>query len=478
MLIPQLALAQTEVSGTQSGVWTEADSPYLATGEIVVPSGQTLTIEPGVEIVFQGHYKFTVNGNLQAIGAADGGILFTAANHATGWGGIRISSSVISNLAYCRIEYGKTGGAYPNNHGGGMALLSSDAIVSNCVFADNDATGNSDGMGGAVYAINTGSAAGPLTRFIDCKFIGNHAYGEGGAIKFTGDLNTEITGCEFIGNDCNYGGGAISFYGVTDTKMTGCLFTDNYTMYSNGGAMNTLGFGNTIYLINCTLSGNTAVTGDGGAVNLAWGSGYFVNSIVFDNHGMYSDNVYLDMGGDAGMYYCNLTMPYGASGNNNIDEDPLFVDAANLDYQLTEDSPCIDTATDYFFLNGKVLVDLSPEQYHGSAPDMGAFEYSPATAVSAASATACRLYQNYPNPFAKSTAINYHLAEESYVTAKVFDVSGRGVRTLIDANQAAGGKSVVWNGLNNSGGKLSPGIYFLRLRAGDEVSKLRILLTR
>ena len=182
------------------------------------------------------------------------------------WGGIRIDSGVISNLAYCRIEYGKTSGDYPDIHGGGLALLSSDAVVSNCVFADNDATGSDNGMGGAVYGINTGSSAGPLTIFTECRFIRNHAYGEGGAIKFSGDLNTEITRCEFIENDCGYGGGAISCYGGDGTRMTGCLFADNYTMYSSGGAVNTLGFANTLYFINCTLSGNTAVTGDGGGV--------------------------------------------------------------------------------------------------------------------------------------------------------------------------------------------------------------------
>ena len=68
-------------------------------------------------------------------------------------------------------------------------------------------------------------------------------------------------------------------------------------------------------------------------------------------------------------------MPQGATGSNNIEEDPLFLDPANLDFRLAETSPCIDTAIALFVLNGDTLVNLNPNQYSGSAPDMGAFEY-------------------------------------------------------------------------------------------------------
>jgi len=302
--------AQTQVNGNQSGTWTAANSPYLVIGEILIPSGQILTIEAGVEVNFQGYYKFTVPGNLQALGTETDSIFFTTDVQATGWGGIRFDGADgISNLSFCRIEYGKTAGNYPDIHGGGMALLTSDAVVSNCVFANNDATGNDNGMGGAVYAINTGSPSAALTRFTDCKFLGNHAYGEGGAIKFTSDMNTEITGCEFIENTCNYGGGAISFYTAVDTKMIYCLFARNSTNYSNGGAIHTLGFGNSIIFKHCTMSGNSAPGGDGGAVNLAYANANFVNSIIYDNPGAYSDDIYLDMDGSAEINYCNLTIP-------------------------------------------------------------------------------------------------------------------------------------------------------------------------
>ena len=476
LLIPSLSFSQTEVSGSQYGIWTTSGSPYLVTGELVVPTSRTLEIEPGVEVNFQGHFKFTVNGDLQAVGAENDTISFTTDNQSVGWGGIRIDSGDISNLSYCRIEYGKTAGDYPDMHGGGLALMGSDAVISNCVFADNDATASDSGMGGAVYAFGTGSAAGPLTRFIDCKFIRNHAYGEGGAIKFTSDMNTEITGCEFIQNNCLYGGGAISGYGIIDTKITNCLFIDNYTMYSNGGAVHTLGSGNTLFLAGSTLYNNSAVTGDGGGIYLAYCTIYMANTIVFENNGMYSDDVYLDWGAYGEIYNCNLAMPSGGSGSNNINQNPMFVDAANGDLRLAETSPCVDAGTPYLVLGGEVLVDLSPDEYCGSAPDMGAFEYCNATGVSDETQTAFRLNQNYPNPFNSRTTISYNLAADSFVTAKVYNVRGQEVRTLVSSSQTAGPNSVFWNGRNNKGRRESQGVYFLRLQAGNQESSVRMLL--
>ena len=363
-------LSQTEVSGNQSGTWTAENSPYLVVGEIQVPAGQVLTIEPGVEINFQGNYKFNVNGNLQAIGTENDSIFFTTDNPSTGWGGIRFDESDgISNLSYCRIEFGKTSGDYPDNLGGAVALLTADATFSNCVFADNDATADDTGSGGAVYAINTGSVSGPLTTFTDCIFLRNHAYGEGGAVKFTSDLNTLFTRCQFIENTCNYGGGAISFYSVLDTKMVHCLFAGNSTTYSNGGAIHSLGFANTFIFENCTLTENTAENGDGGAVNLVFATASFVNCIVYNNPGTYSDDIYLGMDGHAEINYSSLTMPDGATGSNNITGNPLFADAGNSDFSLSENSPCIDAGTDIGY------------PYNGVAPDMGYLEYESVTGI-------------------------------------------------------------------------------------------------
>jgi hypothetical protein len=288
-------------------------------------------------------------------------------------------------------------------------------------------------------------------------------------------MNTEITGCEFIGNDCGYGGGAISCYSVIDTKITNSLFTDNYTMYSGGGAVNTLGFGNALYFINCTLSGNSAVAGDGGAVNLVFVTAYFINSIIFDNPGMYSNDINLDLGGSAEIYYCDLTMPQGATGNNNIEEDPQFLDPANLDFRLAEISPCIDTAIALFVLNGDTLVNLNPSQYYGSAPDMGAFEYEGPVGIEDYISIAKEfvLFQNYPNPFNPSTIINYSLPVPGQVTLRVLDILGREVATLVNEQKEVGTHTIKFDASN-----LTSGIYFYQITAGKYSETRKLILQK
>ena len=61
--------SQTSIAaGNVSGNWTLVGSPYLIQGHIIIPTDSTLFIQPGVVVAFQGHYKFNILGNIQAIG--------------------------------------------------------------------------------------------------------------------------------------------------------------------------------------------------------------------------------------------------------------------------------------------------------------------------------------------------------------------------------------------------------------------------
>ena len=88
-----------------------------------------------------------------------------------------------------------------------------------------------------------------------------------------------------------------------------------------------------------------------------------------------------------------------------------------------------------------------------------------------------RLAQNFPNPFNPATTIRYDLKAKGLVTIKVFDVSGRLVRTLLSGVKDAGSYSVSWDGANNSGTRAASGVYFCRMQARDfEAVKKLVLL--
>ncbi len=70
----------SEVSGSQSGRWTLTGSPYIALGDVIVPKGQALTIEPGVVVKFLDNYGLRVEGTLTAIGRPADRIVFTSVN--------------------------------------------------------------------------------------------------------------------------------------------------------------------------------------------------------------------------------------------------------------------------------------------------------------------------------------------------------------------------------------------------------------
>lgn len=78
------------------------------------------------------------------------------------------------------------------------------------------------------------------------------------------------------------------------------------------------------------------------------------------------------------------------------------------------------------------------------------------------------LAQNYPNPFNPVTTISFELAETGpAVSLRVYDVSGRLIRTLIDGSRTAGPHTVQWDGKDNHHQTVASGVYLYRLTSGS-----------
>jgi hypothetical protein len=77
------------------------------------------------------------------------------------------------------------------------------------------------------------------------------------------------------------------------------------------------------------------------------------------------------------------------------------------------------------------------------------------------------LYANVPNPFNPTTRIRYQVPDGgALVTLRVYDVTGRLVRTLVDGTHSAGVKTVQWEGRDDRGIPVASGVYYYRMQAG------------
>jgi len=106
LLFSQNSLAQTPVIGPVNGIWTTTGSPYYITGDVTVPSGDTLIIDAGVEVFFVGIYSFSVDGLLKANGTADNMITFHGGDAEKSWKGIYFTESATVGciLDYCIVK--------------------------------------------------------------------------------------------------------------------------------------------------------------------------------------------------------------------------------------------------------------------------------------------------------------------------------------------------------------------------------------
>jgi len=96
--------------------------------------------------------------------------------------------------------------------------------------------------------------------------------------------------------------------------------------------------------------------------------------------------------------------------------------------------------------------------------------------------TVLSLEQNFPNPFigtAGATTLKYSIPSESdRVVLKIFDVSGRRVSTLVDRPHRPGYYSARWDGRNERGGTVAPGVYFCEMSVGKQSFTKKIVLFR
>jgi len=161
--------------------------------------------------------------------------------------------------------------------GGAIFAFPSALMGSSCLFTNNTASTD----GGAVYTLSTGmGGVFGLTQDLDnCRFFGNRALGNGGAVYgFFG--NATITNCVFESNTAGLRGGAVSTMQGSTLTFGMSSFLLNQAGSSGGAILSSL---STIKVATCTFTGNSAPNGNGGAVSLR-SSAMTFGSCVFSNN--------------------------------------------------------------------------------------------------------------------------------------------------------------------------------------------------
>ncbi len=83
------------------------------------------------------------------------------------------------------------------------------------------------------------------------------------------------------------------------------------------------------------------------------------------------------------------------------------------------------------------------------------------------------LSQNYPNPFNPATKINFSLPKQSFVTFRVFDITGREISKLVNQTLGAG-----YHTVDFIASEFASGVYFYRIEASDFVATKRMVLLK
>jgi hypothetical protein len=88
------------------------------------------------------------------------------------------------------------------------------------------------------------------------------------------------------------------------------------------------------------------------------------------------------------------------------------------------------------------------------------------------------LYQSRPNPLARGTFIHYALPRPALVEVRIYSAAGILVRRLVDGGQAAGYRHAYWNGCDDRGRSVAPGVYYCRFRAGEFLAAQKLVMQR
>jgi hypothetical protein len=342
------ATASTPISGTiTTDTWTSENSPYRISGAVTVPSGETLTIEAGVDVLFDSSAGFRIEGALHVFGTEADSVRFQPGDSLR-WGGIVVWEADSVSMEYARLS---------GSGDGCMYVVKTPLMLRHVVMRGN----GSDRQYSALYI------ASAAVTVDSCVFRGN----DGESVVGISDCPVvRMSNCQIADNPGQYR----YLSGVVDVRGSTVLI-DHTLIVGNGGTGVHLERGE-VSINNCTIADNSGdgvdVTNEGGMKirgSILWGN---ASDLTHSSWGDYepwpgrpefprTDPNYTIV------EYSNVgtlqSYPQEIRGRTNVTVDPRFDD----EYRLMASSQCIDSGDPYILDEDGTRSDIGAFGGTGSA---------------------------------------------------------------------------------------------------------------
>ena len=464
-----LSATGTPLTGHTVPASTTWSGEIYLIGDVIIPSGVTLTIEEGTVINFRPNtdvYESGLDtirseiviqngGSLIAEGTIQNPIIFQSSFRADGtdpsgegWkGAIQIRNEEDDGNDYDPILYnpGK------DDWGGIKVEVGGVLTLQNCQVYD------------AKVGVDVEQSTSTITTIdiAETDFIGNYT---GVKLDYQNQFLEVILDNVLFHDNTN--GLDISSYSSeeNETDLVNATIAGNYygiSVVSSGSSDHRFTVKNTI--IDNNYYGINADYRESPAVTVKY-SDFYANTTAL--HGDLS----------------TLSVPPSGSDHlGNHDYDPSFVDEDEDDFHLQATSRLIDEG------------DPTMKEADNSTINMGRYggtaEY---TSVSGGGESSTKptvlktedmplvfsLSQNAPNPFNPETIISYALPQSEQVKLVIYNVLGQEIRTLVNAFRSAGRYRVVWNSKDDFGRSVSSGVYFYQITAGEFLDTRKMLILK
>ncbi|MXZ07907.1 MAG: T9SS type A sorting domain-containing protein [Gemmatimonadetes bacterium] len=433
-------------------------------GDVVIPSGVTVTIRAGTVINFRPDtdvYESGLDTNISEIIVQNGGtlnangtiqnpIIFQSSFRADGtdpsgegwkgirvvngdtldilynpgkddWGGIRVDEGGSLTLQHCEIYDAEVG----------VDVEQSTSIITTIDIAETDFIGNYTGV--KLDYQNQG-----LEVSLDNVLFHDNMNGLDISSYSSGENETDLVNATIAGN----------YYGIS--------------VVSSGSSDHGFTVKNTI--IDNNSFGINADYRESPAVTVKY-SDFYANSIAL--HGDLSDW---------------SVPPSGSDHPGNHDYDPSFVDADGDDFHLQATSQLIDEGDPSMTEADNSTINMGryggTTEYTSVSSGDGTSSTKPTVLKTEEAPLVFSLSQNAPNPFNPETIISYSLPQSEQVKLVIYNVLGQQIRTLVNAFKPAGRYRVVWNSKDDFGRSVSSGIYFYQITAGEFLDTRKMLILK